>query len=81
MKRIKTSGDSTHRSHSSTGLSHDDNTKLDQGSSAQICIEKSVPCRPTVNQNYTKILDIERINGFVNTTESSIDAGYHHDRS
>jgi len=79
VKRIKTSGDSLHRFHSSTSLSHDDNTKLDQGPSAYNRIEKSTACCQSVDKDCQKILDVERVHGFINTTESGFDAGYDHD--
>jgi len=68
-----------HRPHSSTSVSHDDNTKLNQGSGAHLCMEKCLSRPQSVNEGDEKIIDVNRIYNFLNVTESGFVAGHNYD--
>jgi hypothetical protein len=80
VRRIKTSGVSIRAQTSPSPELQYDSKKLDQGSSAQKCIERSFPYTKQDNQNRKEILDFRRtFNGIINTTKSGINAGHYHD--
>jgi hypothetical protein len=80
-KRIKALGDRNMRTSPPHIKSHDDNTNLDTGTSAQGCIETDLSHAQPTNENYEEILDGESNVHGINTTEPSVYAGDYHNRS
>jgi hypothetical protein len=78
VRRIKTSGVSIRAQTSPSPELQYDSEKLDQGSSAQSSLKKSLPHTKQDNKNHEKILDIRcTFNGILNTTKSGINAGHY----